>query len=67
MLFIFALKLFLYFLQHDKADCIQLNAEVLFLVIVWLTIICSERLGGNIQKKKLEKALEMLRNENPQD
>ncbi|MGI6623053.1 MAG: hypothetical protein GX227_07545 [Clostridiaceae bacterium] len=26
-----------------------------------------ERLGGNIQKKKLEKALEMLRNENPQE
>lgn len=26
-----------------------------------------ERLGGNIQKKKLEKALEMLRNESPQE
>lgn len=26
-----------------------------------------ERLGGNIQKKKLEKALEMLRSENPQE
>ena len=26
-----------------------------------------ERLGGNIQKKKLEKAWEMLRNENPQE
>mgnify|MGYP006952744204 FL=1 len=26
-----------------------------------------ERLGGNIQRKKLEKALEMLRNESPQE
>ena len=26
-----------------------------------------DKLGGNIQKKKLEKALEMLRNENPQE
>lgn len=26
-----------------------------------------DRLGGNIQKKKLEKALEMLRNEDPQE
>ena len=26
-----------------------------------------DRLGGNIQKKKLEKALEMLRNEDPNE
>lgn len=26
-----------------------------------------DKIGGNIQKKKLEKVLEMLRNENPQE
>lgn len=56
------------YMQLDKRCCIQLNAEV---------YICGEtmtenynmfdKLGGNIQKKKIEKAIEMLRNESPQE
>ncbi len=44
-----------------------MNAEVYFLVIVMNDYNMFDKIGGNIQKKKLEKALEMLRNENPQE
>ncbi len=60
--------LYSFFMQHDKQWRIQLIADVLF---------CGEsmpdnynvfdKLNGNIAKKKLEKALDMLRNESPQE
>ncbi len=55
-------------MQLDKRSCIQLNAELYFNGETMPdNYNMFDKLGGNIQKKKLEKALEMLRNENPQE
>lgn len=60
---------FLYFFrQHDKHSCIQLNADIILVVNnMPENYNMFDKLGGNIQKMKLEKAIEMLRNENPQE
>lgn len=56
-----------FYMQHDKPICIQLNADVLFFGDSMADYNMFDKLGGNIQKKKLEKALEMLRDEDPQE
>ncbi len=44
-----------------------MNADNIFVVIAMQDGNVFDRLQGNVAKKKFEKALEMLRNENPQE
>lgn len=56
------------FWQLDKHSCIQLNTEA-FISGDSMSDNYNmfDKLGGSIQKKKLEKALEMFHNESPQE
>lgn len=57
-----------FFMQQYKHRCIQLNADIfIYGDSMPDNYNMFDRLGGSIQKKKLEKALEMFHNESPQE